>query len=160
MLYELFVQLLLQVGQIVEQHSSAVSSLVDELLPLAHSYISNSSSSGGSPAQQGQHVHTDAAEAAVAEVEQLEQQGCGQPSNSCCSSSNKGSFMLQDPAAVLQELNLYSLAIAAAVPSAEMARREFAWRNGWFLVRQATQQHVDWLQRAGCQDLLRAYGVT
>lgn len=59
------------------------------------------------------------------------------------------------PGTVLQQLVSYSRAIEDAVPSAAMARREFAWRNGWFL-REAgpTPLHAAWLARAGCADLL------
>jgi hypothetical protein len=60
--------------------------------------------------------------------------------------------------AVMQQLLSYSQAISAAVPSMDMARREFAWRNGFFLglPQGRTPLHVDWLQRAGCGDLLAA----
>lgn len=58
--------------------------------------------------------------------------------------------------AVLEQLLSYSFAIAAAVPSDDMARREFAWRNGFFLGLPSgrTPRHCDWLAKAGCSDLL------
>jgi hypothetical protein len=61
----------------------------------------------------------------------------------------------------MEQLLSYSLAIAAAVPSVEMARREFAWRNGFFLglPQGHTPRHCEWLARAGCADLLRNAGV-
>jgi hypothetical protein len=50
----------------------------------------------------------------------------------------------------------YSQAVADAVPSLEMARKEWEWRNGFFLWRQATPRHVKLLRQAGCQDLVDA----
>lgn len=61
------------------------------------------------------------------------------------------------PEAACELLLGYSLSIAEAVPSAAMAEREFAWRNGFFLsARPAEQQplHVAWLRRAGYGHLI------
>ena len=57
---------------------------------------------------------------------------------------------------VLDEILKYSEAVAAAVPSLEMARKEFAWRNGFFLWRQPTSVHSELLEQAGCSDLIEA----
>eukprot|EP00879_Flechtneria_rotunda_P018830 GHRR01019764.1.p1 GENE.GHRR01019764.1~~GHRR01019764.1.p1 ORF type:complete len:257 (+),score=103.73 GHRR01019764.1:252-1022(+) len=73
------------------------------------------------------------------------------------SDSSNGVSLLSDPQAVLQQLVGYSLAIDTAVPSVQMARIEFAWRNGFFLQQQATPVHVYWLMQAGCQDLVAQY---
>lgn len=154
----------------MQHHRSAVEGLVAELLPIAREYLvaNSSSSSIAVPAA----MASAAVEDAQAPEQQQQQQG-GAPAAStahaaeqqnwhparltagtCKTSSTEGLF-LQDQAAVVEQLVSYSLAIAAAVPSAEMARREFAWRNGWFLSRRATPQHVHWLKRAGCQDVLQ-----
>jgi hypothetical protein len=50
---------------------------------------------------------------------------------------------------VLDGVFEYSDAVASAVPSLKMASREFEWRNGFFLWRQPTPQHVELLQAAG-----------
>jgi hypothetical protein len=73
-----------------------------------------------------------------------------------CSSSNQQKQQHFEHAVVMEQLLSYSAAIAAAVPSVEMARREFAWRNGFFLGRPGgrTPYHCDWLVMAGCSDLL------
>ena len=54
----------------------------------------------------------------------------------------------------------YSDAVASAVPSLEMARREFEWRNGFFLWRQPTPKHVELLRQAGCGDLVDAIATS
>jgi hypothetical protein len=47
----------------------------------------------------------------------------------------------------------YSLCIPDAVPSREMALKEFKWRNGWFLELEQhsfeSKLHREWLRRAG-----------
>jgi hypothetical protein len=157
----------LQVGSIVQQHAGAVDSLVSELLPIAVEYLAAeaddaSVSSAAGPAvqqSQDQEQHEDY-QCQNAQRQQLCQQ-VQDDSSSVVSRSHNGNSMLfagLEQASVSQQLVDYSLAIAAAVPSADMARREFAWRNGWFLGRQVTPQHEQWLQRAGCQDLLLQYG--
>lgn len=55
---------------------------------------------------------------------------------------------LLDQQAVLQGLLEYSRSIAHAVPSAQMAMSEFAWRNGALLRIAHTPLHVAWLRRA------------
>ena len=55
---------------------------------------------------------------------------------------------------VLQRVLEYSASVATAVPSLEMARKEFDWRNGFFVWRQPTPLHVQLLKQAGCEDLL------
>lgn len=68
---------------------------------------------------------------------------------------------VNDPHTVLdgvcQALTNYSLSIPDAVPSAAMAEREFAWRNGFFLSHGMDKQpmHVGWLQKAGYGHLVR-----
>lgn len=54
---------------------------------------------------------------------------------------------------VLQQLLAYSAEVAEAVPSWQMARTEFEWRNGFFLWRQPTALHIELLRKAGCHDL-------
>ena len=58
--------------------------------------------------------------------------------------------------AAVQAVIDYSLNIPAAVPSKEMAVREWRWRNGWVLNQGSglVEQplHVKWLQRAGISD--------
>jgi len=53
---------------------------------------------------------------------------------------------------VTAALVAYSLAIAGARPSKEMALREWRWRNGWFWGRRRTPAHGAWLRRAGVGD--------
>lgn len=48
----------------------------------------------------------------------------------------------------------YSATVAPAVPSAAVARREFVWRNGFFVWRQETPRHLEMLVAAGCADLV------
>jgi hypothetical protein len=66
-----------------------------------------------------------------------------------------------DHAAVMEQLLSYSVAIAAAVPSVDMARREWRWRNGFFLQQPGgrTPRHLEWLARASCSDLVDAASV-
>lgn len=42
----------------------------------------------------------------------------------------------------------YSADVAAATPSHALARREWAWRNGYILARECTPLHAAWIQRA------------
>ena len=59
---------------------------------------------------------------------------------------------LSEPVAVqevIEGVHKYSDAVASAVPSIDMARKEFDWRNGFFLWRQPTPQHVKMLRKAG-----------
>jgi len=57
-------------------------------------------------------------------------------------------------AQVTEDLCNYSLSIPAAVPSKDMALREFRWRNGPLLAAGATRQplHVARLRQAGCPE--------
>jgi hypothetical protein len=50
---------------------------------------------------------------------------------------------------VLRGVFEYSQSVAAAVPSVDMAAKEFYWRNGFFVWRRRTQMHLDMLARAG-----------
>jgi hypothetical protein len=158
----------LQVGSIVQQHAGAVDSLVSELLPIAVEYLeaeaADVSDSTAAPATQQPQPQEQQQEYQRQNAKQQQQQ-CQQVQEDATSSivgsssSSKSSMPLTgfDQASVSQQLVDYSLAIAAAVPSADMARREFAWRNGWFLGRRVTPRHEQWLQRADCQDLLMQY---
>jgi hypothetical protein len=56
----------------------------------------------------------------------------------------------------LSKLLQYSQRVAACVPDKEMARREFLWRNGFFLWREGTPHHVEMLQAVGFGDLMRS----
>ncbi|KAG2499298.1 hypothetical protein HYH03_002876 [Edaphochlamys debaryana] len=67
---------------------------------------------------------------------------------------------LQAHGAVVDALVGYSESIAAAVPSKEMALREFAWRNGALLRLARTPLHCAWLRRAGVPpEVLAEYGA-
>lgn len=57
---------------------------------------------------------------------------------------------------VLERVLEYSASVAEAVPSLEMARTEFEWRNGFFLWRHPTATHVELLRQARCSDLVQA----
>jgi hypothetical protein len=147
-----------QVGDIAQQHEAEVSQLVDELLPLGQSYLRNfsgSSSSSSNPAgplaQQQQQQ-----KGAALDSQQAQLQPNSSSSEPSSSSSSKQLPHELDKATVMEALLSYSLAIAAAVPSRDMARRELAWRNGFFLGLPygRTPRHCEWLVTAGCQDLL------
>jgi hypothetical protein len=76
-----------------------------------------------------------------------------------------------DSKLALEALIAYSMRIPDAVPSKEMALKEFRWRNGWFLAHQQKEfllccdnnetefskgqtLHIEWLRRAGCNNLM------
>lgn len=62
---------------------------------------------------------------------------------------------LQDEDAVVASLVSYSLSIAGAVPSRDMALAEFRWRNGAVLGFGGRQKlHREWLARAGVTEEL------
>jgi hypothetical protein len=145
-----------QVGSIVQQHAGAVDGLVSELLPIAAQYLANDAAAASLQRPEPQVQHQDLQQL---QPDQQQQQQQVRQESVCPASSSSSAVLLPglDQAAVTQQLVEYSLAIAAAVPSAEMARREFAWRNGWFLGRFVTPQHEQWLLRAGCSDLLLHY---
>ena len=48
----------------------------------------------------------------------------------------------------------YSNLVEDVVPSIDMARAEFSWRNGFFLWRQPTNTHLELLKQAGFSDLV------
>lgn len=135
--------LLLQVGVVAQQHAAEVSDLVAELLPLGQQYLRDFSSSV-TTSSSSDHCN-------AAGVQQNTPSSFGSSSRSTGSSRQELSH-----AAVLEQLLSYSVAIAAAVPSVDMARRECAWRNGFFLglPQGRTPLHCDWLVKAGCKDLL------
>ncbi|GLI68956.1 hypothetical protein VaNZ11_013484 [Volvox africanus] len=56
---------------------------------------------------------------------------------------------LRDPEPVVSALLEYSVSIAHAVPSREMALAEFGWRNGAILQMESTPLHCSLLQRVG-----------
>jgi hypothetical protein len=155
----------MQVGHIVEQEHCELQQLVQELLPVALDFINTSTAgaSSGGPAcavqadagamgassSDGQHAH----------VKQPSTQGCNQMEAALPAAithehqqadASRGSDLVLEPAAVLQGLCDYSLSIRQAVPSRDMAMKEFVWRNGFFLQHgRATPLHCDWLRRAG-----------
>lgn len=57
---------------------------------------------------------------------------------------------------VLDSLLSYSETVREAVPSVEMARKEFSWRNGFFIWRQPTRRHAELLEQVGFGDLVAA----
>jgi hypothetical protein len=153
----------LQVGLVAQQHEADVSQLVSELLPLGQAYLrgfnnSNSSSSGSSAQQQLQQRVQQQAQQNGPQQQQQQQEQMQQQLQVPAAGQQGGGWVHAEltQAAVLEQLLSYSLAIAAAVPSVEMARQEFAWRNGFFLGQARTPAHCEWLVRAGCADLLDA----
>jgi hypothetical protein len=50
---------------------------------------------------------------------------------------------------VLHGIFEYSQSISAAVPSLDMATKEFCWRNGFLVWRERTPLHLAMLARAG-----------
>lgn len=153
------------VGSIVQQRAGAVDDLVSELLPIAAQYLSDTVAAP--PAQQlqpqeqhGNHQQQDVNQNQLQQQQEQQQHVPPQHVLQAAAAPASSSTLLLpglDQAAVTQQLLDYSLSIAAAVPSADMARREFAWRNGWLLGRRVTPQHEQWLLRAGCSDLLMQY---
>lgn len=150
----------------MEQEHGELQQLVQELLPVALDFINASTAeassggptsdlqadagAGGASSSGGQHAH----------VLQPGMQGCNQleaglPTASSThehqqAGASRGSDLVLEPAAVLQALCDYSLSIRHAVPSRDMAMKEFLWRNGFFLQHGgATRLHCDWLRRAG-----------
>lgn len=154
--------LLLQVGNVVQQHAGAVEALVSELLPIAAEYLAAPGSAAVPTAVQQpqgwlqrQDQQQQDPDQQLRQSQQVQHEPSSPASSRRSSSTGRSSQLCGlDQASVTQQLVEYSLAIAAAVPSADMARREFTWRNGWFLGRRVTPQHEHWLLRAGCQDLL------
>eukprot|EP00775_Hariotina_reticulata_P004071 gene4071-4318_t len=131
-----------------------------ELLPIAEGYVSNAS---GAPCQVVADGAPSTAEVAANSPatavvsQQAAVHGCGLADRQRDVGEPlllPGQLQPLDLGAVLHELCSYSVAIAAAVPSVQMARQEFAWRNGFFLQQGATPVHGEWLRRAGCSDLL------
>lgn len=55
---------------------------------------------------------------------------------------------------VLQRVFAYSKTVESAVPSLTVARKEFVWKNGFFVWRQETPRHLEMLTAAGCADLV------
>ncbi|KAF6264062.1 hypothetical protein COO60DRAFT_269918 [Scenedesmus sp. NREL 46B-D3] len=150
------------VGNVVQQHAGAVEALVSELLPIAAEYLAAPGSAAVPTAVQQpqgwlqrQDQQQQDPDKQLRQSQQVQHEPSSPASNRRSSSTGRSSQLCGlDQASVTQQLVEYSLAIAAAVPSADMARREFTWRNGWFLGRRVTPQHEHWLLRAGCQDLL------
>jgi len=147
-----------QVGLIAKHHTVEVSELVAELLPLGQQYLQSIDN---------HHVQSVLLDADIAPTHASLASGTGvlqhgSAATGNCSSpternSGSGATVCQlGHDAVMEQLLSYSFAIAAAVPSIDMARREFAWRNGFFLGLPCgrTPRHCDWLVKAGCIDLL------
>jgi hypothetical protein len=144
-----------QVGTIAQQHESDVANLVAELLPLGQDYLQNCTATTSSSGIHSVSTNSSNNRSRSTQQQQQQQQHPQQ---------QQGVPEIQpwlSQSAVMEQLLSYSLAIAAAVPSVEMARREFAWRNGFFLglPQGHTPRHCEWLARAGCADLLRNAGV-
>jgi hypothetical protein len=59
---------------------------------------------------------------------------------------------------VLRSVFEYSRSVSASVPSVEMARKEFFWRNGFFVWMQGTELHLQMLVQAGFSHMLELVG--
>lgn len=55
---------------------------------------------------------------------------------------------------ILERILAYSETVSESVPSLEMARTEWALRNGFFIWRHPSPLHIDLLRRAGFGDLV------
>jgi hypothetical protein len=131
---------------------------VSELLPIAVEYLEAAAAAAGDSPAAAAAAALQQSQTQV-QLQQQQQQPAAQPDAPFPASTSSSSMLLSvlDAALVTQQLVEYSLAIAAAVPSTDMAPQKFAWRNGWFLKRRVAPQHAQWLRRAGCQDLLLQY---
>jgi hypothetical protein len=155
-----------QVGTIAQQHESDVADLVAELLPLGQDHLQNCTATTSSRSSSSSGIHSvstnssnnNSSRSTQHHHQQQQQQHPQQQQQEVPAEIQP--WLSQS--AVMEQLLSYSLAIAAAVPSVEMARREFAWRNGFFLglPQGHTPRHCEWLARAGCADLLKNAGVS
>eukprot|EP00877_Chromochloris_zofingiensis_P010151 jgi/Chrzof1/538/Cz01g19140.t1 len=116
------------VGTVATRTSNELAALVDELLPLALRYVNDAAAADSLPS------HLDFVSA-------------NQPQDTAKSIQQSVSV---PHAAACEALIDYSVAIGSAIPSTDMAYKEFRWRNGWFLSQQATPLHCAWLRQAGC----------
>jgi hypothetical protein len=154
-----------QVGTIAQQHESDVADLVAELLPLGQHYLQNCTATTSSSSSGIHSVSTNSSNNNSSRSTQHQHQQQQQQQHPQQQQQQEGVPEIQpwlSQSAVIEQLLSYSLAIAPAVPSVEMARKEFAWRNGFFLglPQGHTPRHCEWLARAGCADLLTNAGVS
>jgi hypothetical protein len=117
------------VGKIAQEHEADVLLLVEELLPLALAYLDTHQQPAGA-------VQTPAG------TDSTSSTGVACPTMSDATGPALASQVCAD-------LLNYSLQLGGVVPSAEMARQEFEWRNGFFLSQAKTPLHMEWLRRAG-----------
>ena len=118
------------VGEVVDRHSALVRALVHEMLPIVAAEV------------------TPGARATLTEAEGGGRGGTG-------SGSGGGGGDGGGADRVVRGLCEYSKAIASAVPSRDMAVREIAWRNGWFLSRAPpTPEHSRLLESVGLSHLV------
>lgn len=146
-------------------HAEEVGALVAELLPLADACVDECEArqrqdgagggvggSGGGAAGSGAAAAAGPAPPGVAGSSAAAGAGSAEEARSVPEGSEDERRRRQEE--VTSALLSYSLAIAAARPSKDMALREWRWRNGWFLTRARTPLHAAWLRRAGCGDRL------
>lgn len=130
------------------QHQAEVETLVEELLPIAQTFLG---SELGQRAQQA--AGSWQRQAWLAPGQKQDSLGLQQPqilvSSGGWERQHAGSVQLEC-SAVTSALCQYSLSIPAAVPSKQMALAEFEFRNGWFLGQEHTPYHTALLQKVGC----------
>jgi hypothetical protein len=169
----------MQVGEIAEHHQEDVRSLVQELLPLAQAYVRSrargiSAEGFDTIVQQGSaHGNRPAVSIPTGPASPM---SSNHPPIAASSRDDSDAQLLaastgstDDPAGgcmhsavdrTVQALLAYSHSIASAVPSRDMALREFPWRNGFFLGQSVTGRHLSWLNAAGTPpELLSKYGA-
>jgi hypothetical protein len=125
---------------VAREHGDEVAALVEELLPIATAYVD------GVPDPEAQP------EAACSSGQQGPGQGSGGVGSGASSAAAAGLHPRWSSEDVCAALLAYSASIHAAVPSVEMALREFRWRNGFFLEQggaAGNARHLGWLRRAG-----------
>ncbi|KAG2443026.1 hypothetical protein HYH02_009441 [Chlamydomonas schloesseri] len=133
----------MKVGDIVEEHRDDVAALTAELLP---------------PLCRQLRAMAAVPAAAVAVAAGEEEDSAGREAAGAAAAA--AATLEAGTERVVAALVEYSLSIAGAVPSRDMAVAEFRWRNGALLDMGPTPRHVAWLRRAGVpQELLQAHGV-
>ena len=130
---------LAQVGEIATRHAADVEALARELLPLADGCVAEAAAAR----RRQQHQQHEGEERGQADRQQEDKED-----------EETAATTERRAAEVVGALLAYSLSIPEAVPSAEMARREWRWRNGFFVDRAAalgvaTPLHDEWIRRAG-----------
>ncbi|KAI8469166.1 MAG: hypothetical protein J3K34DRAFT_287807 [Monoraphidium minutum] len=156
------------VGEVAARRAPEVQALVAELLPLVDDYVDGvSRAAGDAEGEAGSGMGESGGAGGCGSGEQGPGQGtaaaAAPPLWAGAAAAGGGAREDADRRRrrcedVTAALIAYSLAIAAARPSREMALQEWRWRNGWLLGQAATPLHVEWLRRAGCGEQLMAQG--